>query len=190
MEGKRAGYETKVRLRGISIVDTPGPSAEELCDLYDRLRRFIKARYGDKFNDKDLAMETLLSVLSGHRHCNPNFDLFQDLCWKVRSIASNQWKKQRREESLGCRSADHPPKSGSPAEAYEAGESITHLLEGLLEACAGEPTLCAILRFVFAEGEWNSKRIATELRLDRHSVYTAKKQIKTKLKLVRGVSEP
>jgi len=142
MEGNGSGAYNKAYPARIAVADLRVLSEDEMLDLLDRLRSFIRARYGDTLNADDLAIETLLSILDGHRHCNPDFDLFQDLCWKVRSIASNQLKKRRREKSRDESLSEHDlSEVRNLAEEYEAKERTANLLSTLLKACAGDASL-------------------------------------------------
>lgn len=166
---------------------------EELIDLYDRLRVFASERYYGRLSADDLVMQAFADVLAHKRKWNKDYPPFDNLCWIVRSIASNQLDKEKRLSPLTQDTESHPgltlsSAQPSAAELYEADERQRGLRK-LLRSAVSDDGLLRRLVALFMEWEvWKPKEMAAELDVREQEIYEAKRRIRRRLVRLRKKS--
>lgn len=163
-----------------------GLTEEELLDLYERLRLFASERYFGRLNADDIIMQAFTDVFAHKRKWNEDYPPLDNLCWIVRSIASNQLNKEKRlspleqetESGLGLSLPSDQP---SAAELYEADEQRRGV-HRLLRSAVGDDSLLRRLVALFMEWEvWKPKEMASELNVREQEIYEAKRRIRRRL---------
>jgi DNA-directed RNA polymerase specialized sigma24 family protein len=165
---------------------------EELTDLINRLRLFAVGRYHGRLNADDLAMQAVADVFAGHRNWNADYPPFYNLCWIVRSIASNQLRKERRLRSYDIdvetgfgQSLISQPVAPPPSETYETDETQRGL-RALISRALGDDGLLHRLVALFDEREvWKPQEMATELNVGESEIYQAKRRLRRRLGKLR-----
>jgi RNA polymerase sigma factor (sigma-70 family) len=166
-------------------------SEDDLIDLLDRIRLFAAKRYYGVLNYDDLAMQAITEVLESRRSWNPAFPPFQNLCWIIRSIASNQLTKECRivsinadagridvDSALISNSAHVQP---SPANDYETNEARQKISAMLQHVISGDRLLSRIIDFALNSGRWRPKEIAAELNISEPEVHNARRRVRRRL---------
>jgi len=170
-----------------------GLKEKELVVLYDKLRVFASERYYGRLSADDLVMQAFADVLAHKRTWNENYPPFDNLCWIVRSIASNQLDKEKRLSPLELDTESGPgltlpSAQPSAAELYEADERQRGLIKLLLSA-VGDDSLLRRLVALFMDWEvWRPQEMATELNVGEQEIYEAKRRIQRRLVRLRKKS--
>ncbi len=155
-----------------------GLTEDEQKALLDFLRYFAARRYFGRLNCDDLAMQALVDVLSGRRGWNPEYTPVENLCLIVKSIASNQLVRGRRESPLD---PNVPSANLSPADRYEISEARLMLRLAFHRVASGDPHLGRILAVAFDMRAWKPAEIAAELQISVTAVYNAGRRIRRRL---------
>jgi DNA-directed RNA polymerase specialized sigma24 family protein len=158
----------------------------ELIDLLNRLRLFAAKRYFGRLNVDDLAMQAITDTFTGNRSWNADYPPFENLCWIVRSIASNQLQKESRlsydpDVETNSNQITSLPAQSSPSEIYETDE-IRRDLRALFRRAVGDDGFLRQVVTLFLEKEvWKPKEMAVALNVSETEVYEAKRRIRRRL---------
>lgn len=163
---------------------TPG----ELVELLNKLRLFAAEHYYGRLNVDDLAMQAINDVLEGRRAWNADYPPFNNLCWIIKSIASNQLRKESRlipydpDMEVGSeQSVPLLPVHASPAEAYEANET-QRSLRALIRRVIDGDSLSRRLVELFLEWQtWKPKEMAVALNVSETEIYEAKRRMRRRI---------
>lgn len=161
-------------------------SEEQWVDLYERLKAFARRDCHVTRNLHDLVMDAMIAVLEERRGWNPNFSPYLNLSEIIRSMASNERKKELRAVSLdspaGCfldvtKPAFAPLSARpSPASDYETAEALRNLRKVIL-AIRSDAPLSRMVEIALYNNRWKSREIADEMGVEVSKVYNAKKRI-------------
>jgi DNA-directed RNA polymerase specialized sigma24 family protein len=171
---------------GLGATVLRGLTEDELLELLNKLRLFAARRYYGQLNVDDLAMQGITDTLAGKRSWDVNYTPLQNLCWIVRSIASNQLQKEGGLPVYDLSAADNSSPSLlnthlSPAEIYEADETQRNLGERIRRAIGGDNLLGRMVAFVLEQQTWKPKELAAKLNISEPAVYNAKRRIQRRL---------
>jgi DNA-directed RNA polymerase specialized sigma24 family protein len=166
--------------RGDGAAALRGMSEGELLDLINGLKVIAARRCFGPLNCEDLVMQALTDVLRGRRKgsWNSSFTPFENLCLIIRSIAGNQWDREKRAVPLDPDSAQFA--RPSHGDDYEAGESRRRISSAFDAAIRGDDFLRDVVALALDAG-WKPRRIAEGLRVDVSKVYKAKRRIRRRL---------
>ncbi len=165
-----------------------GLGDEELVGLINRLRLLAARKYYGSLDVDELVTKALSDTLEGVRSWDTNNSHFRNLWLIVRSIASNQLKKEERmptcaleaEDGSG-RTAPLLPAHPSPAEIY-IEEEARRTLRGMIDRAVGEDRLLRkAVEFFFEREVWKPKEMAPELRVSEREIYKAKRRMRRRL---------
>ena len=162
-----------------------GLGDDELAGLLDRLRYFAAKYYYGTLNVEDLAMQAIADVLAGKRAWDAAYPPFENLCWIVRSIASNQLNKEKQllsydaEGEAGSRQIEpSTPPHESPSEIYETDEARRGLRALIQRAVGDDNLLRRAVKFFFEREVWKPKEISVELGVSEREIYEAKRRLR------------
>jgi RNA polymerase sigma factor (sigma-70 family) len=162
---------------------------DEMHDLYEKLRADTRRRYRRSPYKDDLVPEAILAVLENRRTWNLNLSPFHNLRGIIRSIASNEWKREKRSVSLDS-SASHfltdsnpafasVPAQVSPASQFEASERLRNFRKAM--AAEADRSARQIVETALDNNGWRPREIAAELKISVSEIYKAKRRILRRL---------
>jgi len=163
-----------------------------LISLLNRLTLFAARRYDGRLNAEELAMQAVADVLAGvRRSWDTDYPPFNNLCWIVRSIASNQLQKEKRllpfEPDAEACAARPAPSQPPVSELYETDETRRGLRD-LLRRAADDDLSRRVVETALEEDRWKPKELAAALNVGEADIYEARRRIGRRLgKLLKSL---
>jgi DNA-directed RNA polymerase specialized sigma24 family protein len=168
---------------------------KELDDLLKRAIKFAckRCQYGGRLSPHDVVNEAFKQIFTGQRASwNTSYTPFENLCLIMRSVASNQIKKERIQQ-LPEASAESVLPKWSVSERrtpYDIciGKEDLRMRWGLVYSVSADDSLLGRMVTTAKRLEsWDFRQIAHDLGVARSVVYQGKRKIQRRL--VRALSK-
>jgi len=166
-----------------------GLDDKELLDLINRLRLLAARKYYGSLDIDDLVMRAVSDTFEGIRTWNANCSPFRNLWFIVRSIASNQLKRDGRiptcELDAEVTSDQTRPSTSaypSPTEIHKTAESQRDMNALIRRAIGNDGLLRKAVAVFFKRGVWKPKAMAVELGVSVQEIYEAKRRMRRRLR--------
>ena len=172
-----------------------GLSVEEFDDLLKRAIKFAskKCQYDGRVSPHDVVHEAFRQILTGQRTSwNTSYTPFENVCLIVRSVASNQIKKDRIQQLSEASIENVVPiwsvsERCTPYDIYLREENLKILWQLVYSVSADDSLLGRMVTSAKRLGCWDNRQIARELGIEKSVVYQGKRKIQRRL--VRALSK-
>ncbi len=143
---------------------------------------------------RDLINEAVMQVLRGRRTWNPDVDFVVFVKLTMKSIASNEWKKARRNESMHDEAEGDDGNRAPKRQFAEEDDPLQLALDEqaaearvyeLLEAAEGDDVLTRVVDAYLQDGCEQPRHVATRLGMSVKDVYQAQRKLERRVTSMR-----